>query len=312
MTNPATFSAIILNYNHSRFIDGALGNALGQTRPFDEIIVIDDASTDESVLHIRKCIEGRSQARLIENPHNLGVVPSCNLGLQLATGDFVFFMAADDRYSTRIVEWCEAALRKYPDVAMISGDTRICFEKSGGERLFTLPFAKELGRYNSADIEARRRVYTFNMGANMMRREAILAAGQFLPDLKWHSDWFVYLLLGSRAPFAYMPEEFVGVRQADDQYSHACFHWKTQKPVIEAFVRALEKDYPRDYEFFRRCALLPTYDCSALALIATCPAFWRYATPLLLWRLLTYKCLRRLSKLCPPKMRAMLRKIVRV
>ena len=140
----------------------------------------------------------------------------------------------------------------------------------------------------------------------------MLAAGSFIPALQWHCDWFLYLLIAGRFPFATIPHEFARIRQAGDQYSHACFDWKKQRPVIEAFVHILQNDYPDDYGFFRQCALLPTYDMQALALWAVNPAFRRYLTPLLFWRLLSYKSLRFLSKLCPPKAHAVLRKLVRM
>ena len=45
---PATFSAVLLNYNHSAFVLKPLNTVINQTHPFDEILIIDDASTDNS------------------------------------------------------------------------------------------------------------------------------------------------------------------------------------------------------------------------------------------------------------------------
>lgn len=308
-----TFSAIIPNYNHADYIASTLKVAVGQTVPFDEIIIIDDASTDDSVRIIRECIQHVPHVRLIQNSSNQGVIHTCNQGLEVASGDFLFFMSADDDYSPHIVEWCQSAVKMYPDVAMISGNTRIC-SITGKERQFVLPFPQMLGRYTADDIQAitKKRAFTFHIGANVLRRDAVISAGKFIPQLAWHCDWLLYLLIASRHPFAVIPHEFARVRQAEHQYSHACFDWKKQRPVIEAFVHILARDYPRDYGFFRRCAVLPTYDLQTLWLCLTHPGMRRYATSLLIWRLASYKLLRFISRLCPETFQARLRRWLRV
>lgn len=312
--SPVRFSAILVNYNHGRFIANALNAAMRQTMPFDEILIIDDASTDDSIKVIKAQLQSAPNARLLQNPQNLGVIGTCNRGLQEARGDFIFYMAADDDYSLGLVESWRAALAAYPDVAMISGNTRIRNYVTNKERLFVLPFSDMPGRYTRADIEtaAKRRAFTFNIGANVMRRDAIIAAGGLLPDLHWHCDWFLYLLIAIRYPFAVLPQEFACIRESGGQYSRACFNWRKQKPVIQAFIRILENDYPDAYEIFRQAALLPTYDLETLGLCLADPALRRYLTPLLCWRLLTYKLWRMGRKLCPDFLRAPMRRFLRV
>ena len=78
----------------------------------------------------------------------------------------------------------------------------------------------------------------------------MLAAGQYIPALKWHCDWFLYLLIASRESFVAVPHEFARIRQAGDQYSHACFDWTKQRPVIEAFILTLRRDYPDEIGIF--------------------------------------------------------------
>ena len=221
-------------------------------------------------------------------------------------------MSADDDYSPHLVEWCQAAIKTYPSVGMISGGTRICDIKNDNERAFALPFPP--GCYGRPDIATvtKHRAFTFNIGANVIGREAAIAAGQHIAALKWHCDWFMYLVIAVREPFAVLSDEFARICLSDGQYSNACFHWAKQKPVIEAFILTLKKDFPSEYSFFRQCALLPTYDVEALFLLALNPALRDYLTPLLCWRLLTYKLFRVLSRLCPDNARAAIRKLMRV
>lgn len=311
---PPTISAVLINYNHADYLPHALSAALEQTVPFDEIIIIDDGSTDGSVSLIEQRIQEFPTAKLLRNPTNLGIVPTLNMGLKAATGDFIYYMSSDDRYSNRISEWCREALALYPDVGMVSGNIRIHFSDTGKEQPFTLPFPQRIARYDRADIGAvaKRRAFTFYGGGNLIRREAIIQGGGLVAALKWHADWFLYLLMASRHPFAVVPQEFMCIRQENNQYSHACHQWPQQKPVIATLIHTLQRDYPNDYGFFRGNAMLPTYMPRIILLLLWDKTLRPYLTPLLAWRLLSYKPMRMIGKLFPDAMRARIRTLLRV
>src|SRR6266446_9379766 len=93
-----TVTVVLTNYNHSRFLRESLGSLFNQTRPADEYIIIDDASTDDSVALILDLISRIPEAKLVQNPKNIGCVAGMNKGLSMAKGDIVFFAAADDVY----------------------------------------------------------------------------------------------------------------------------------------------------------------------------------------------------------------------
>ncbi|CAK0773098.1 Glyco_trans_2-like domain-containing protein [Gammaproteobacteria bacterium] len=84
-------SCIIPVWNGERFLDQALDSVFAQTRPPDEIIVVDDGSTDGSAATAR----GRGRVRLIQQV-NGGVASARNAGVQAANGDMLAFLDADD------------------------------------------------------------------------------------------------------------------------------------------------------------------------------------------------------------------------
>jgi len=309
----ATCSAIVLNYNHARFISRTLEAALQQTVPFDEILIFDDASTDNSIEVINQHIRGHSNVRLVRNEKNLGVVATCNLGVELATSDFVFYMSADDEYRTDILEHLQPVIEQYPDVAMIACNITMNNVDTGKERHLILPFPQVVARYSATDLAAvaKKTAFTF-FGTNLIRRDAILQANNQLPALKWSSDWFLYLLIASRHPFAVVPKSFARIRQSSSQYSHAIFNWEQQRPVVESFVQALQNDYPESYPFFRQNAFLPSYDVRSLFLMLRHKRLRHYLTPLLVWRVLTYKTFRAVGLLLPDRARFMVRQLLRV
>jgi len=142
-----------VNYNHAPFLPAAIAGLQAQTIPFDEIVVMDDASTDNSVALLEGLLKSLPQARLIKHAANQGVVDMMNAALAEVKSDFVYYFAADDTYNPHTVEWCEKLLARFPDVAMISGNARTVEVETGRERRFALPFPQEIGAYGAEDLK---------------------------------------------------------------------------------------------------------------------------------------------------------------
>ena len=93
-------SVIIPNYNRDTLIGETISNLLAQSLPPDEIIVVDDGSTDRLVEVIRSYGE---KVKLIQQP-NQGPGAARNAGLRVATGDFIQFQDSDDLLSLNKLE----------------------------------------------------------------------------------------------------------------------------------------------------------------------------------------------------------------
>jgi glycosyltransferase involved in cell wall biosynthesis len=81
-------------YNGEAYLASAIDSVLAQTLPDWELVVIDDASTDQSAAIVKACLDNR--VRLLQNERNRGVAFSLNKGLQEARGMFIARMDADD------------------------------------------------------------------------------------------------------------------------------------------------------------------------------------------------------------------------
>src|SRR5262245_16589489 len=93
-------SVIIPAYNHSRYIGKAIESVLRQTLPAREVIIVDDGSTDatDEVL-------ARYQNRIrVKRQRNSGVAAARNCGAEIATGDLLAFLDADDMWLPRKLE----------------------------------------------------------------------------------------------------------------------------------------------------------------------------------------------------------------
>ena len=96
---PIKVSVIIPVYNSQKFIDDCLQQVLAQSLQEIEIVCVDDGSTDDSADIIAQTAQRDSRVRLIRR-ENAGPGPARNAGIAAATGEFVTFLDADDRYSS--------------------------------------------------------------------------------------------------------------------------------------------------------------------------------------------------------------------
>ena len=146
-------SVVLTSYNYARFLPAALAALAAQIRQPDELIVIDDNSSDGSVAVITSFLSRFTDARLLQNKSNLGTIANLNRGLELARGEVVFFAAADDIAYPELTGargWgcCDA----HPQAALFSGRSDIIDVR--GEREGMLPTATPLPKPGFIDAAA--------------------------------------------------------------------------------------------------------------------------------------------------------------
>ncbi len=98
-------SIVMPMFNANRTIARAIGSVQRQTRGDWELIVVDDASTDECCAVVEKMAREDSRIRLIKLPKNSGAGVARNAAIESAKGQFVAFLDADD-------EWLPEKLEK--------------------------------------------------------------------------------------------------------------------------------------------------------------------------------------------------------
>ncbi len=108
MTHPRT-SCLVNNYNYGKYIEEAIDSVLSQTVPFDEVVIVDDGSSDDSVERIRGRYSKREDVRLVAKS-NEGQLSCFNEGFHVATGEILFFLDSDDAYEP---QYLEQALKHY-------------------------------------------------------------------------------------------------------------------------------------------------------------------------------------------------------
>ncbi|MCB1297620.1 MAG: glycosyltransferase [Microthrixaceae bacterium] len=117
----ATVTVIIPCYNYARFLTEAIQSALTQERVKVSVIVVDDASTDESVRVARAIADNDTRVRVLVNEQNQGAVATFNRGLAEAKGEFIVRLDADDVLTPGSLARATAVLQALPDVGLVYG-----------------------------------------------------------------------------------------------------------------------------------------------------------------------------------------------
>lgn len=114
-------SIIITNYNNKAYLGRAIRSCLKQSIPKDkyEIIVVDDASTDES-RDVLKGFKDRIVPVLLDK--NVGVAEASNIGIREALGSFVIRVDSDDYINENTLLFMSEILQANPDIGFVYAD----------------------------------------------------------------------------------------------------------------------------------------------------------------------------------------------
>jgi Glycosyltransferases involved in cell wall biogenesis len=93
-------SVVIPSFNYGRFIERAVTSVTGQSFADIEVLVVDNASRDETLDIVERLSAADARIRLLRNEENRGIAASRNLGIAAAVGEWVTFLDADDWYDS--------------------------------------------------------------------------------------------------------------------------------------------------------------------------------------------------------------------
>jgi glycosyltransferase involved in cell wall biosynthesis len=207
---PPTLSVVLPNYNHAKLIGRALAALLGQERAADEIIVIDDGSTDDSVAVVERIVATAPAIRLLRNPNNMGVIPTLQRGFEAARGKYVYFAASDDWIMPGFFALALRRLEADPDVGLFCGEAMLI--DGGSNRPFAVRPAVRprlrAGRIDAAGTEHLLRS-TDNWiltGSAIFRRDCVTWAGGFDARLGSFADGFIARKVALKYGFLFEPD----------------------------------------------------------------------------------------------------------
>jgi len=277
------------NYNHARYVAGALRAHLEQTVPPLEILVVDDASTDDSCAVVERLAATHPGLRLIRLPHNGGVNAAMNRGLREARGDYVCFSAADDLTGREFAERSLEPLARYSTAGLCFSEEAVLLGDSGVVRHVPLGLSERPCVLSPLDMKRflQRACVHLPSHATIYRRDALLALGGFIEDLRWIADWFVNYVLAFRHGACYVPRVLAWYRVSPDSYSaRGVRQTPVQRALVYRVMELLESEAFRDVApAFRASALVPDVRPRVLMWLLASSHHRAYLTPRLVSRL---------------------------
>lgn len=125
MHTPSRVSVLLPTYNVAAYLSETLDSVLAQTRQPDEIILVDDCSSDNTLEIAQQYQAHFKELKIIALKENGGAAIARNEGLKIVTGDYIALQDGDDLWHHRHLEIVARLLDENESAAIASGRTRI-------------------------------------------------------------------------------------------------------------------------------------------------------------------------------------------
>lgn len=177
-------SVVISTYNGEAFIDDRLTSLLEQTVRPDEVLIVDDCSTDATYAKVQTFLEQNhlDSWKLGRSESNMGFRASFRALAEAATGDVIFFCDQDDVWGKRKIESCVDFMTAFPDVNLVCTDY-VCSDVRPEGDCLNLPASR-----NSWSME---RVYPHKGKPYIWLGCAMAVRASFVREILpyWADDW---------------------------------------------------------------------------------------------------------------------------
>ena len=193
----------IASYNTANYLPAAIDSALAQDHDDVQLVVVDDGSTDDT----REIVSRYGRKVRYVYQENAGVANAYNRALELAKGDYVHFLDADDVLTPSTVGRLAALLDKLPSAGLVHGDALVM--DAGGEVHGTrVAPASFTGRRLIPSAEAFKELLRgchVTTSALMLRKSVLDKVTPFRQKSVPGEDWDMWLRVAAEYDVAHLP-----------------------------------------------------------------------------------------------------------
>jgi glycosyltransferase involved in cell wall biosynthesis len=193
-------SVIIPAYNAAAYIERAIGSVLAQTRPADEIIVVDDGSKDNTADIVRSFAD---KVKLISQA-NAGVSAARNAGIRAATGDWIAFLDADDEWLPDFLKAQTRLLSRNPHLVWSMANFFTCSSTENKRSPFTRPEKIEMVLRGKDFVDDYLVAFRYDIRGHLdttiIRRDILIKEGFFDVNLSVAEDLDLWWKLAYHYP----------------------------------------------------------------------------------------------------------------
>ena len=237
-------SVVIGTYNRAGMVRQAIEAALGQTQLPDEIVVSDDASTDDTWIGLQTAAQLDPRVRIFRLPKNSGGVPNWNFAVTQTRGDYIALCSDDDRFLPNHLEGSVAYLESHPHVGMVHSSFIDSLEKSDSRDVVPRPLrsagALTVDRKKLLPYLIRYYDWPFHPSTIVMRREVWNRVGPFDEQYSlFDTDWFVRAV--EHYPVAMLPRHGVINRRHAGNWSNRLGSARMQREIFQIVERCIRR-----------------------------------------------------------------------
>jgi glycosyltransferase involved in cell wall biosynthesis len=214
-------SVVMPTFNRSRLLGRALRSVLGQSYGNLEIIVVDDASKDDTADVVKSI--GDRRIKYIRHDSNRGGSAARNTGIRAATGEYIAFLDDDDQWEPEKTEEQLKVLERG------ECDALLCTSDEHGTRI------AKFDRKKTIELDdLRRGRYTAGGTGVLMARAAVIKDTMFDEGLPRYQDWDVFIRIGQQYRVGYLNRPYV-------RYNEGA-HERISNKIVNMPASALENE----------------------------------------------------------------------
>jgi glycosyltransferase involved in cell wall biosynthesis len=258
MGNPGV-TFVVANRNYGRYLGQAVDSLLEQTYADLEVIIVDDASTDVDTPAVLDRFADHERVRIIRHPERRANRTSDNEGVEVARGELIGTLDADDFCLDRDAVRRQVALfEAHPEMGFVYTAYSLCDEAGRQFRPYE-PFAEDRVRDGLAEFADLVMANHVSHSGTMVRRTCHVAVGGYNPKLPYAGDLDLWLRLSARYQVGYLAEPLYAYRQHAASMTNAGISPRRaiseMLDAVEGGFSALPPGAPRELHLLRPTAV---------------------------------------------------------
>ena len=194
-----TVSVIIPTHNRAQFIQRAIASVLTQSHSDLEVIVVDDASKDDTVRIVADYARKDARVRLVRHDQQKGAQAARNAGIRAAQGEWIAFLDSDDQWLPDSLA-LRLRVAKEKAVQVVHSD---CYVLDPGSATPELSVGTPMQGYVYNEIL---RIWGPMYQSLLVSREALIKIGLLDDSIVSQQEWDTAIRLGKHYEFAFVAE----------------------------------------------------------------------------------------------------------
>ncbi len=229
-------SVLMPAYNAEKYISASIESILGQSFSEFELIIVDDASADQTWKIMQAQAAADPRIRIFQNEKNVGISLSRNRAIEQARAPVIAWQDADDISFPERLNHEYAFLIDHPDVGIVGGFLQF-FSEQGNSGL---------RKYYPDDARLRKNIFKYQAVSQpgaMVRKECFDTVGLFDSAFSGAEDLDMTFRIGTKYRFANLQEPVIRYRENEQSTTF------TKLRTMESCTLAVRKKYAHGYGY---------------------------------------------------------------